>query len=508
MGTTRPVRPGWRADSRIDLGPVGRLGRGCRPCRPRAPPWPPTGRTGRARRASRAAASALAATKRRQLVEDAGDLLGLGDLRLAPGVAQLDRDERLDEQRLAAARRVVDDALDPRPRLGLDRDHVAAVAQRDDRLLERAPELRADERVEPAAQPVVGDPDGRAQAAEARRGGVEQLARPGRSCERAWTAAAGSAWSSRPRSRSSGRRSSARSVPEPGGRVERLGDLEELGRFEPAAAGRPLDRPARCRAAAPIPTPGPLLEKRARLVGLVEAARDDDRVVRRLEGLGQAARRRERGRLGQPRPDGRELEQRERARVHRRGGRSARPAWRSRRRTAARARRSATAGRSTARPRRRRRSGPSPRSPAPARSPARVSRRSGDAGSHRSTPVQPRVEPERRRDEPRARSPAVRRAAMRSRSASAAAALGRQRPSPRGRADDAVDPHRVDPLERLDGADEHARRACRRVRSPRSGSRTSRRQGTRRRCPAGPNMTRFRAVSPNRAWDARSSGPR
>ena len=49
----------------------------------------------------------------RQLVEDARDLLGLGDLRLAPGVPELDRHERLDEQRLAAARRVVDDALDP-----------------------------------------------------------------------------------------------------------------------------------------------------------------------------------------------------------------------------------------------------------------------------------------------------------------------------------------------------------------------------------------------------------
>ena len=37
--------------------------------------------------------------ERGQLVEDARDLLGLGDLCLAPGVAQLDRDERLDEQR-------------------------------------------------------------------------------------------------------------------------------------------------------------------------------------------------------------------------------------------------------------------------------------------------------------------------------------------------------------------------------------------------------------------------
>ena len=49
----------------------------------------------------------------RQLVEDPLDLGPLGDLRLAPGVAQLDRHERLDEQGLAAARGVVDDALDP-----------------------------------------------------------------------------------------------------------------------------------------------------------------------------------------------------------------------------------------------------------------------------------------------------------------------------------------------------------------------------------------------------------
>ena len=57
--------------------------------------------------------------QRRQLVEDPLDLLLLGGLRLPPGVAELDGDHRLDEQRLAAARGVVDDALDrgsgPRP---------------------------------------------------------------------------------------------------------------------------------------------------------------------------------------------------------------------------------------------------------------------------------------------------------------------------------------------------------------------------------------------------------
>ena len=56
-------------------------------------------------------------------------------------VAQLDGDERLDEERLAAARLVVDDAADACLRLGPDRHHVAPVAQGDDRLLQRAADL-------------------------------------------------------------------------------------------------------------------------------------------------------------------------------------------------------------------------------------------------------------------------------------------------------------------------------------------------------------------------------
>ena len=84
----------------------------------------------------------VAADERRQLVEDAL-LLGLDrQLRLAPGVAQLDHDQRLDEQRLAAARLVVDDALDLALGIGADRHDVAAVAQRDERLLERRPTSR------------------------------------------------------------------------------------------------------------------------------------------------------------------------------------------------------------------------------------------------------------------------------------------------------------------------------------------------------------------------------
>jgi hypothetical protein len=59
----------------------------------------------------------------------------------------------------------VDDALYPGARLGLHRDDIPTVAERDDRVLERAAELRADERLEPAPQPVVGDPDRRPKAA-------------------------------------------------------------------------------------------------------------------------------------------------------------------------------------------------------------------------------------------------------------------------------------------------------------------------------------------------------
>ena len=78
--------------------------RGSRPSRPPARALAAQkSKRASASRVSRSAA-ALAATSAEQLVEDPLDLLRLGDLRLAPGVAELDGDERLDEQRLAAAR--------------------------------------------------------------------------------------------------------------------------------------------------------------------------------------------------------------------------------------------------------------------------------------------------------------------------------------------------------------------------------------------------------------------
>ena len=112
IGTTRPVRPGWRALEQDDLGPIGRLGADAVHLGGELRLGRPEVEAGE--RVERLAERlGVRGDERRQLVEDPLDLLLLGDLRLAPGVAELDGDERLDEQRLAAARRVVDDALDP-----------------------------------------------------------------------------------------------------------------------------------------------------------------------------------------------------------------------------------------------------------------------------------------------------------------------------------------------------------------------------------------------------------
>ncbi len=257
--------------------------------------------------------------ERRQLVEDPRDLLRLGDLRLPPGIAQLDRDERLDEERLAAARRVVDDALHPVPGLGLDRDDVPPVAERDDRLLERRAELRADQRVQPAPQPVVGDANGRAQAAETRRGRIEQLA-DRIEAARQRRAQRGQRVEVRPDLAQERPPLVGQERGQPGRGVEGRRDLEELARLQPAAARGSLDGRADVVGRADADA-RPVLDERPGLVGLVEAARDDDRVVRRLDRLRQAARGRERGGRREPCLDGRELEETQGALVHRAGQR-------------------------------------------------------------------------------------------------------------------------------------------------------------------------------------------
>jgi len=314
-GNDAAGQPGMPGGQQDDVEPIGGLG----PDRPHLARQVGLGRPEvepRQRVERLPQVAGVGGHERGQLVEDPGNLLGLGDLGLAPGVAELDHDERLDEQGLAAARRVVDDALDPRPGLGLDRHHVAAVAERDDRLLEGIPKLRPDQCVQASTQPIVGDADRGPEAPESRRGGVEQLADriEGAGQRRAQGRQGVQVLAERPEERAPLVGQARR---EPHGRIERGGDLEELGRLQPAAPRGSLVRRADVVGAAD-PDPGALLEQRSRLVGLVEAARHDHRVARRLERLGQPPRRREGGGGRQPLPDDRELEQRERPLVHRR----------------------------------------------------------------------------------------------------------------------------------------------------------------------------------------------
>ena len=382
----------------------------------------------------------VGADQRRQLVEDPALLLVDRRLRLAPGVAQLHDHQRLDEQRLAAARRVVDDALDLGPRLGADRDDVAPVAQRDDRLLERAAELRAHEACPAGA------------GAGRRRRGRWPGARPGAAtrCPAARPSgsklrssvlrSAGSGWSRRPRSRSSGRRSSASDVARRAA-ASRVSAISRncAGSRRPPRAARPIHGSMSC--AAPIPTPARSWSSDRAWSVSSRRAPDDDRVVGRLEGLGQAARRVERGLLREPRADGRELEERDRAGVHQ-----------VRRAAERRAPRDEEPPRDGD-PRLARVRDPDPRRrrprPAPARRPGAASRRSGDAGSHRSMPVWDRSM--RERGARRARGP---RRAARRRGGLVRGAGTRRRPC---RA------HGGQALDGLDGADEQRRGPRRRL---------------------------------------------
>ena len=310
-----PVRPGWRAESSTTSRPrdgsgadrVHLLGE------PRAA-HPVVEARERVER--RDEALALAADLGRELVEDALLLRGRGELRLAPRVRQVDRDERLDEQRLAAPRLVVDDAPDATAGVGLDRHDVAAVAQRDDRLLQRARRARSGRgcRVGPGAarrrcarraagRPSCGEAASAISAARLDRGLEPRPAAPAAArCERRARAAA--AWAAR---------GARRPVAAAATSVSPID--QELGRLEPAAAGRTLDMRADVPSAADADV-RPLPQEPARLVGLVEPATDHDRVGRRLERLREPARRRERGVGREPLAHLGVLEQLDRAFVH------------------------------------------------------------------------------------------------------------------------------------------------------------------------------------------------
>ena len=79
----------------------------------------------------------LRADQRAQLAEDPRDLVLFLRPQRAHPVVRLQRFERLDEQRVPARARVVDDPRELARKLSLDRDNEAAVAHGDDRVLNR-----------------------------------------------------------------------------------------------------------------------------------------------------------------------------------------------------------------------------------------------------------------------------------------------------------------------------------------------------------------------------------
>ena len=89
-----------------------------------------------------------------QRQQDPADFLGLLLFERDDVVVDFDRAERLEEQAGAAGRRAVDDARNAAAMLGLDDEHVAAVALGDDLILQVLRRfLAAQVRLERAAQP-------------------------------------------------------------------------------------------------------------------------------------------------------------------------------------------------------------------------------------------------------------------------------------------------------------------------------------------------------------------
>ena len=91
-----------------------------------------------------------------QRAQDALDLAFLLELRLAPLVAELNDDERLQPDRRTATGHVVDDAFELAAHVGLDRDDVASVTKRNDRFLRDAlRDVRRQDLLHALIEPVV-----------------------------------------------------------------------------------------------------------------------------------------------------------------------------------------------------------------------------------------------------------------------------------------------------------------------------------------------------------------
>ncbi len=171
-----------------------------------------------------------------------------------------------------------------------------------------------DEGVQPAAQPLMSESDRAAQAAQRRRSRVQDLA--ARIDAGLQADAQGRHWVEAPVQRMEQRPLHlAQRVGQATGRHEGLDDGPQLPRVEatPAHGTRHDGTDVPCAADADVRPHG---EQPAGLVGLVEAARHDERVRRRLDEQGEPSGRLERRVRGQARTDERELEQLRGASVH------------------------------------------------------------------------------------------------------------------------------------------------------------------------------------------------
>ena len=111
-----------------------------------------------------------------ELAQDPRDLVALGALRLTEPVRVLDDGERLDEERLARAGAVVDDAGHAPARRRPEREHGPSRARGDEVVLQVRLQLGvAREALEPLGQPRTSFAKLAAEAAERRRGTVAQV---------------------------------------------------------------------------------------------------------------------------------------------------------------------------------------------------------------------------------------------------------------------------------------------------------------------------------------------
>ena len=112
----------------------------------------------------------------RELAQDPRDLVALGALRLTEPVRVLDDGERLDEERLARAGAVVDDAGYAPARRRAQREHGPPRARRDEVVLQVLAQVGVTrEALEPLGQPRTSLAKLSAEAAERRRGAVAQV---------------------------------------------------------------------------------------------------------------------------------------------------------------------------------------------------------------------------------------------------------------------------------------------------------------------------------------------